>query len=58
MNAFIINNRWVWDDPNERARVEAAYGKMIHEQYLAEHPEFVPRCDCHKRPPAEAEAHQ
>lgn len=53
MNAFITNNRWVWDDPNERARVEAAYGKMIHEQYLAEHPEFVPRCDCHKRPPAE-----
>jgi len=46
--AFSAQDRWAYDDPKERARVEAAYGKMIHERYLAEHPEFVPGCDCHR----------
>lgn len=53
ITAFSAQDRWAWDDLKERARVEAAYGKMIHEQWLAEHPEFVPVCDCHKRPMVE-----
>ena len=38
---------WAWDDPRERAQVEQTYGAMIHQQYIDEHPEFIPGCPCH-----------
>jgi hypothetical protein len=49
IRAFSAQDRWAWDDKQERARVEAAYSAMIHEQYLAAHPEFKPGCDCHRK---------
>ena len=29
------NDRWAWDDPQERARVEAAYLDRLHRDYAA-----------------------
>ncbi len=35
ITAFSAQDRWAWDDPQERARVEAAYLDKLHRDYMA-----------------------
>ncbi len=39
---------WAWDDIQERVRVESAYIRMIHQQFIDDNPDFLPVCQCHQ----------
>lgn len=38
---------WAWDSPKERERVEQSYARMEHQEYIDNHPDYVPSCQCH-----------
>ena len=38
---------WAWDDQLERAATESVYLAQVHQQFIDEHPHFIPVCKCH-----------
>jgi len=39
---------WPSDNPNERRELQERYYIRAHAEYIREHPDFVPCCECHQ----------